>query len=282
MKHLRIQRKQAGFTLIELLVVISIIGMLASVVLVALQSAKQKAQFANGLEFANNIKGGLYLDRVAYFDFDDNTYNNNQGAFSGSLNTSLNSSIQLTSDTSLHGSGYQMSVTGGSASAYITDQSIGKAVSSLNYSFALWMKPTESIADQKKIIGVDNSPNALVSNILFPTGQMSFQIPGGSTLTKAYSFNANTWYAIAATVKNNGDGTCTVAEYVNGQLLGSVPSLACTSVANITYLSLDGDSCCSTFHVIIDDVGFYSKTLLSSDIKEIYAEGATKHGLALK
>ncbi len=270
-----------GFTLVELLVVMSIIGMLASVVLVAVQGARQKGQFAAAQTFAENLKSTMYLDRVAFFDFNDNTYNN-QGSFSGSLNTLPNPAFTIVNDTSLHNSGYQLSIPSGSAGDNISNTAIGNAVSSLNYSFSLWMKPvTNPPYNNAKIIGVDSTGNALISNIIFPTGQIDFLIPSGSHLTKPYAFNANTWYAIAATVQNNGGGTCTAAVYVNGKLIGSA-SLSCSSVANVNVLTLDGDACCSTFPAVIDDVGFYSRGLLSSDVKEIYALGATKHGLAVK
>jgi type II secretion system protein G len=53
--------KQRGFTLIELLVVIAIIGILASVVLVGLSSAKEKAKRARTILEINQIKKGLQV-----------------------------------------------------------------------------------------------------------------------------------------------------------------------------------------------------------------------------
>ena len=62
-------KKQSGFTLIELLVVIAIIGLLASVVLVALNNARQKSRDAKRIADMNQIAKALEL----YFS-DNNTY----------------------------------------------------------------------------------------------------------------------------------------------------------------------------------------------------------------
>lgn len=55
------QNKAHGFTLIELLVVISIIGLLASVVLVALNSARQKSRDAKRISDMNQMSKAFEL-----------------------------------------------------------------------------------------------------------------------------------------------------------------------------------------------------------------------------
>ena len=60
----KLKQNQKGFTLIELLVVIAIIGLLASVVLLALNSARQKSRDAKRLADVRQIATALEL----YYD----------------------------------------------------------------------------------------------------------------------------------------------------------------------------------------------------------------------
>ena len=68
-----IQKKQKGFTLIELLVVIAIIGLLASIVLLALNSARAKSRDAKRIADVREMMTGLEL------------YYNNFGGYASSI-----------------------------------------------------------------------------------------------------------------------------------------------------------------------------------------------------
>lgn len=75
----KVKQNQKGFTLIELLVVIAIIGLLASVVLLALGSARQKSRDAKRLGDVRQLASALEL-----FFNDNNAYPTTYGSLAPS------------------------------------------------------------------------------------------------------------------------------------------------------------------------------------------------------
>ena len=80
-RQTQLRKNGAGFTLIELLVVIAIIGLLASVVLVAVNSARQKARDAKRVGDLNQLAKAMEL----YFN-DASAYPTGVGAIGASTN----------------------------------------------------------------------------------------------------------------------------------------------------------------------------------------------------
>ena len=68
------RNNKKGFTLIELLIVIAIIGILASIVLVSLNSARLKARDAKRLQEIKSIQTALEVYYIAYGQYPDSDY----------------------------------------------------------------------------------------------------------------------------------------------------------------------------------------------------------------
>ena len=80
----KIRNYSKGFTLVELLVVIAIIGVLATLILLQLGAARQKARDAKRVADINQVRSAIEL----FFDDQQGKYPNNQAnLWEGLVNT---------------------------------------------------------------------------------------------------------------------------------------------------------------------------------------------------
>lgn len=208
-----------GFTLIELLVVISIIGLLSSVVLASLSTARDKGRVAAGLQFASNIDRTANLGPVS-FDFSGGLATNAQGTYNGTI-----TGASASSDIPTSGMGGSLLFASGN---YVmidlpdTPAPIPTEYDIVDNGFMLsaWIKTTSSAAQNVISLGGNYS---LVVNPTTPVaapGGLRFAIHDGTTrqyLTTASGLiSTGKWHHVAAKAERS-NGIVTMYIYLDGK-----------------------------------------------------------------
>ena len=263
--------KSKGFTLIELLVVISIIGVIASIVLVSFSGQRDKARLARAQQFSSQINHALGAYAVGIWDFEDQSNPTADRSGFGNHGILYGNTHFVANDVL---GGHALSFDGNGDYVEIPD-STSLSITGTGITLEAWIKPKVG-ASNGAIIHKNNHYSLRWQN----TGTITYADSiTWSYATIGYYGNApaGQWNHIIVTF----DGS-TIRFYINGVEVGSkVRSGSLTD--NAIDLGIGSYNFTSNFfNGQIDDVRIYSHALSAAQIQQHYALGVAKHGIALK
>ena len=194
--------KKQGFTLIEILFVIIIIGIIASMVIVAIaQSSKDKARIAKGLSYSDSLRarGQIEEATVSYWNF-NNDVKDSWGGNDGTNN----------------GASFVAGVVGDALSFSGTQYVLLPAASgTLNINvnpvtLEAWIKPNSVAGGIKEIVGRGTyASNGYGINL--NGNKINLGIHGGGNFNSATALTTGNWYHVVGVI--NGASS---KIYING------------------------------------------------------------------
>jgi len=265
-------RREKSFTVIELLVVIALIGLVASIILVSLRGARQRARIAASMQFSDTLRASLSDALVSWWNFNEGAGNTAGDTWGGN-------------DGTLVGDPEWVKGVAGDALEFDGNDSVNASGPSLNniadtITLEVWFKTPvgqsmKFVLAKSDTATFDWGPLLTPSNIFF-----YIRTPGGGwrnvSSPTPISYNDNQWRHIVGTY----DGRY-VRLYINSKLINTKDWGSIEEIRTSTRpVNIGGGGLLGGFQGVLDEVRIYNRSLTALEIQKRYAEGLKKYKLA--
>lgn len=277
-------KNKKGFTLLELLFVVLIIGIIMTVIVIAIsRSAKEKAEVARGLKFADSVRAQLSGAPIAWWKFDEGGGIDAKDSWGGNHGTIIGDVTRVKGV----GRGEALEFNGGHVD--IPGDPSLRVTNKLT--LELWVKPDGTQSSSVTFISKNGTASGN-SWMLHRHGSGSnyrvMLLIWGDTNNKNIimddSLTSKKWTHIIG-VYDGVAGTMKI--YFNGVEKKSYMGIDVPTSIKITSDGIRigeklNNSNPKPFYGDMDEVRIYGEALTAQEIQQRYVESAPRHGIALK